>query len=87
MGMLRGFAGTGKPVLAVHLNAGNDRNGNPRRLFLVVDAGANVLAAVDEGFEGSAALERAGYKNLPTTDQISTTPSEYRELLRHSRAR
>lgn len=72
----------------IRLDAGHDTNGNPRRVFVVLDKDSDVLAAVDEGYAGSHALEewipgalgsRLRRANYPT---FATTGAEYRGLLR-----
>ena len=74
-------------MIIIHLDAGHTTNGNPRRLYLVVEEG-KILAAVDEGHEGVGALESelgtARGKALAKTrvGPIATTPAEYRELLK-----
>ena len=40
----------------LHLDAGNDLNGNPRRVYVLAHPTAGFLAAVDEGYEGWAAI-------------------------------
>jgi hypothetical protein len=66
----------------IRLNAGNDRNGNPRRVYVVLDGGA-ILKAYNEGYSGfSSVLEDAAFelaKNAPT---FATTPAEYRSILK-----
>lgn len=42
--------------IVLHLNAGNDRNGNPRRVYVLAHPIAGYLAAVDEGYEGWGAM-------------------------------
>src|SRR5689334_5837370 len=42
---------------ALHLCTTNDRNGNPRRLFAIVD-GYQVYDVLEEGYEGEAPLQR-----------------------------
>ena len=81
-------------MIAIHVNAGNDTNGNPRRLFVVFDdAGkmanyvpdARVMAVVSEGYRGSAAL-RDEYPDVPVAEiRLDITPKQYRELLRLGR--
>lgn len=69
--------------LALHFNAGNDVNGNPRRLFLVLyveNGDVKVLEAVDEGFHGRGALSRHG--KIPIVGEFRIAPSEYRSLLK-----
>lgn len=69
--------------IALHLDVGHDRNGNPRRIFVVLDGEANVLDTIDEGYEGNAALTKRWGK-IPTVD-LDTTPAQYRELRRMPR--
>jgi hypothetical protein len=71
----------------LHLDAGHDRNGNPRRLFLVLHRTGEIVAAVDEGYIGPRALEEYIPKVGKTLREmnyctIKTTAGEYRALLR-----
>lgn len=75
--------------LAIHLNAGNDRNGNPRRLYLIVQLKkvnknnwAEVIDAIDENYSGHGAVKQAGYDDTPVIGRFDTTPAEYRDLLK-----
>jgi hypothetical protein len=64
------------------INAGNDRNGNPRRAFLVFDAKTgNHLATIEEGYEGNSRLNKHYPKAVHLTN-VLTTPTEYREWLK-----
>lgn len=67
----------------LRLRAKNDTNGNPRRVFIAVQEG-RIIAAEDEGHEGSAALARLpGYSGMKCSPaDIETTPAEYRCVLR-----
>ena len=64
----------------LHLNAGNDRNGNPRRLYVVMENG-RIVAVFNEGYEGHGAIP-AAYKRLyaHVGERIDITPAQYREL-------
>jgi hypothetical protein len=77
----------------IHLRAPNDRNGNPRRIYLCVEGGA-VVAAIDEGYHGTAALTEARdefeERLIPTGGvavacQIDVTASEYNAWKRDER--
>jgi hypothetical protein len=68
-------------MIAIHLNAGNDRNGNPRRLFLILNEKATIVRAIDEGYEGTQALVPE-FASVPVSQQIPTTYKEYRYLLK-----
>jgi hypothetical protein len=72
-------------MLYIHLNAGHTGNGNPRRLFLVIDPDSGqAVDAVDEGYEGTGAVTRE-YPGIKAGPEIHTTPAEYRELLKWAR--
>ena len=69
---------------AIRLNAGNDRNGNPRRVFVILRDG-EVIATADEGYRGRAALDEAwrgqGGEDKPYYPTFPTTASAYKELI------
>jgi hypothetical protein len=72
-------------MLYIHLNAGHTGNGNPRRLFLVIDPDSGeAVDAVDEGYEGSSAVIRR-YPEIKGGPEIETTPAEYRRILKWAR--
>ncbi len=63
----------------IRLNAGNDMNGNPRRVFIEITKGA-LTGSWDEGYSGSDALPtRKRHKWSGIT--FYTTAHEYRELI------
>lgn len=70
---------------AIRLNAGNDRNGNPRRVFVILRDG-EIVATADEGYRGRAALDEAwrgqGGEGKPYYPTFLTSPTEYHELLK-----
>ena len=47
-----------KVCAVVHLNAGHNGNGNPRRCFVCIGRDGQVFDVVDEGYNGIAALWR-----------------------------
>ncbi len=69
-----------KPILVIHLLAPSDKNGKPRRLYLVVTADGDVKEAIDEGHAGDSAY-RNKYGKLPEIS-ISTTATEYKDWLK-----
>lgn len=72
--------------MAIHMDAGNDREGRPRRVFAVLDTGANVIDVLEQGKQDAAdVLEKAGYKALPTFGPIDVKSGVYREMLRQKR--
>jgi len=65
----------------IRLNAGNDRNGNPRRVYVGLGADSEIVLVWDEGYQGHHAVPeqlRAMASNAPTFD---TSPREYKTLL------
>ena len=50
-------------VTVVHLKAPNDTNGNPRRLFVLLDRG-DIIGVVNEGYEGEGVLDMIYGKGL-----------------------
>lgn len=69
--------------ISIHLNAGHTASGNPRRLYLVVDCETGMaIDAVDEGYQGTGALDEAGYGDAVRGPDIVTTPAEYKTLLK-----
>ncbi len=69
----------------VHLNAGNDVNGNPRRVYLAFQAG-RILGVWDEGFRGSEVLPSDLRARASNALSLPTTPAKYRELLKFHEA-
>ena len=65
----------------IHLNAGNDRNGNPRRIYVLLDNGQK-RGAWDEGYAGSHAVPSDIRAQHPYPHSFLTTPAEYRRLLK-----
>lgn len=81
---------TSEPVISVskptkqaymyqHLSAGSDANGNPRRVFIIMDANGNILKAIDEEYKGLPA-ECKGLVQLP---QFEVSVREYKILLKN----
>jgi hypothetical protein len=65
------------------VNAGNDTNGNPRRGWVILSSETGELRDfVDEGYEGTGALDRKGYGAAPGDLEIEVKPSVYREFRR-----
>jgi len=70
----------------LHLDAGHDPSGNPKRLYLIVSLGETV-AALDEGYLGSAALDHWGRPvgevlRHNVTQELKIAKAEYRRLLK-----
>jgi hypothetical protein len=82
----------GSDLAVIHFDAGHDRNGNPRRLYVVAHPMRGTLLAIDEGFEGSSAIDtHSAIKAVPglgallrsrVVGTFAFTAGKYRELLR-----
>ena len=72
-------------MVCIRLCAKNDVNGNPRRVFVLLDSDGCIVRAIDEGYAGVGALDGIfDYRQLGIPD-FDTTPAEYRRLLREFR--
>ena len=72
-----------KKHIAIRVNAGNDRNGNPRRGWLVVDYDGFTRDFIDEGYSGDSELkEKYGISSggLGCTEALRIALGEYRDL-------
>jgi len=74
--------------IIIRFDAGHDRNGNPRRVYAVIDVRTcDVVRGIDEGYRGESAIDRIvpGFRQRPSFQGYSiptfpTTPAEYRRL-------
>lgn len=72
-------------MLAIKINAGNDRNGNPRRGWIICNESGEFVDFVDEGYAGNGALRTSSYSSAtPTTQELEVAPSVYREAYNHA---
>ncbi|HVO22489.1 MAG TPA: hypothetical protein VMW56_02555 [Candidatus Margulisiibacteriota bacterium] len=68
-------------LIAVYVNAGNDKNGNPRRGWAIF--GDSSRKFVDEGYDGPDALSRVYGDNIDDTyPALTVTPGQYQDLKR-----
>lgn len=66
-----------RKLLVIYLRADNDVNGNPRRVYVVMDRNGFTVDAIDEGYLGEQAfLER--YPNARKVKFFDVELSEYR---------
>lgn len=66
----------------IRLNAGNDVNGNPRRVFIQLSSKGLILDAWDEDYLGESAIpsdHRASYSGLT----LFVTPGTYRDVIKN----
>ena len=60
----------GGNVVAIHLDAGHDTNGNPRRVFVLLDE-KGIHDVIDEGYRGTPeAAEGKVIMRIPTTPRF-----------------
>jgi hypothetical protein len=65
-------------TLAIHINAGNSKNGNPRRGWFIFDSQGTCLDFIDEGFQGVDSLRESAYRNtVPSNISIDVEPRVY----------
>lgn len=69
-------------MIAIHIDAGNDRNGNPKRGWIITDDRGDFIDFVDEGYGGRASLGQAGYGDVSGTARIEVPSHVYREFKR-----
>lgn len=67
-------------MVIIRLNAGNDKNGNPRRLYVHLDDSGSIVKVYDEGYRGWGAVPEELQRAASRATTFMTTPSEYREL-------
>jgi hypothetical protein len=78
-----------KRYSALHLCATNDTNGNPRRLYLILNDEGNPVKALDEGYRGrEVARLWAQERNVTLWNgpDIDVTPNEYKSWIRWQKA-
>lgn len=63
-------------MIYLHLRASNDNNGNPRRLFMVLDADARIKAIINQGYNGRREI-RENFPNAKEGPNIDITVPEY----------
>ena len=69
-------------LAAIHLDAGHDVNGNPRRAYMVVCPNRGIIDAINEGYRGRDALKDK-YPGLEADDcRVPTTKKFIRDLLK-----
>ena len=67
-------------MLAIRLDAPNDNNGNPRRVWVVIDSKTgDIIDTIDEEYMGIGPL-RQKYPDAVEGPRFATTPHEYRAM-------
>lgn len=65
-----------------HYCAANDTNGNPRRVYVLVDCDNDPVAAWDEGYYGHHAVPGIWREAADNAERIKCTVKQYNDLLR-----
>lgn len=73
-----------RKVMAIKIRADNDRNGNPRRGWLVYTKEGEFLGFIDEGYSGRQALTSL-FPNAVDLASIPVKPKTYNEANREDR--
>ena len=68
------------PHFVIRYRAPNDKNGNPRRIYVVYGADESIIVTVDEGYMGNSALPLQ-YQTLPKID-VDSIAETYRSFLK-----
>jgi len=72
-------------MLAIYIKTINDKNGNPRRGWIIADHNGDFISFVDEGYQGKAALVSSGYGNVTSTaSALEVMPSVYNTAYREA---
>lgn len=66
-----------EPKMYQHLRAPNDRNGNPKRCYLILAADGAIIDCLDEGYAGCPRWVR-DLVQLPT---VNVSAGEYRAFM------
>lgn len=65
----------------IRFNAGNDTNGNPRRVFVVYNAdNGQIITAINEGYAGDQVKTK--FPGAVFLGTYTTTPAQCRQLLK-----
>lgn len=82
--------------LAVHVDAGNDVNGNPRRGTMITDSDGKFVNFLEHGYRGARqTLEAEGYRphnhtsryrdqNITEPGTLDITVRQYRSLIKQA---
>lgn len=68
----------------IRLNAGLDRNGNSRRVYVILDKTATIVDALDEYGCGDAEV-RKKYPGIADGPTFKVPVREYKEALKHAK--
>jgi hypothetical protein len=72
-------------VLLIRVVAQNNASGGPRRGWVYVDQNGAYLSFIDEGYEGSHAIEEFRKAGVAETITLNITPKQYNDLIKRER--
>ena len=68
-------------MIYIKVSAPNDRNGNPRRCFVVIDQEGRLVEVIDEGYVGVSAVTKR-WPNIKQSIQVNVTVNEYKKFIK-----
>lgn len=70
-------------MIALHLCAPNDANGNPQRCFAILNSEGGIFRVLDEGYAGEALLDgiRGNFQLFTAAHRINVSADEYKRWL------
>ena len=72
-------------MIYLHWSTKNDVNGNPRRLYMVLDDDGCVVDVINEGYAGNSQVRRK-YPDAVVGPRIEVPISEYNDWLKYGRS-
>lgn len=69
-------------LCTIKLNAGHDRNGNPRRCFVVIRNCSGIVKVYDEGYRGINAITNHHHRQAFGGIEFNVSAGDYRNMLR-----
>ncbi len=72
-------------MIYLHLATKHDVNGNPRRLYVILDSDGDVVDVIDEGYAGNSQV-RKKYPDAVVGPRIEVPISEYKDWLKYGRS-
>lgn len=71
-----------KQTTIIRLNAGNDNNGNPRRVYILLSTTGEIIRAYPEAYSGYNAVPEEFRQQARNAQTIPTTPKYYHDILK-----
>ena len=73
-------------MLMIKMKASNDRNGNPRTVYVLYNEHGIMLNAWNEGYRGYDAVDKEYIKLAQNAPAINVTIAQYNEVLQWKKA-